>query len=128
MKQKLLLLSVISLLSLVGCKTSTKNDDDSIGDDVDPATVCVVNFYTSYNAYDEDQKLTPYKSIEAIRGKKFAKPQDPQAEYPEFPTFKGWSTYHVLDELDGKLWDFDKDVAPNAPKLELFGIWAAEGE
>ncbi len=134
MKKKILLLTSILALGLTLSACKVKSDDESgggggvPGSDADPATICVVNFYTSYNAYDEDQKLTPYKSIEAFRGKTFARPEDPQAEYPEFPTFKGWSTYHVLDELEGKLWDFSKDVAPNAPKLELFGIWAAEGE
>ena len=132
MKKKVLLLTSVLALGLTLAACGTKKKDSSEGEvpgsDADPATVCVVNFYTSYNAYDEDQALTPYKSIQAFRGKKISKPENPQAEYPEFPVFKGWSTYHILDELEGKLWDFDNDVAPNAPKLELFGIWAAEGE
>ena len=129
MKKKILLTlstALISVLALTAC-VKKNNDGGDDGDDDEPT--CLVKFYTSYNAYDEDQKLTPYHQVEVKRGKKITDvPADPVSEYPEFPVFKGWSEKEIIDNLDD-LWDFDSDVVNTTKStFNLFGIWVAEGE
>lgn len=130
MKKKVLLLTSVLALGLTLAACGTKNKDSSGSEEESfSGPTCTVKFYISYNHYDKDLKYEPYFETKVERGSKIKKqPQTPESPYPEFPVFKGWSKYQVLDNYEGKIWNFETDVTPNSANLELFGIWVAQGE
>ena len=133
-KQILLLTTVLALgLTLGACRSRSGGESGGGGNTSEEESfngpTCTVKFYISYNHYDKDLKYEPYFQTKVERGQKIKRqPETPEAPYPEFPVFKGWSKYHVLDNYEGKIWNFETDATPNSSTLELFGIWVAQGE
>lgn len=124
MKNKLFLAFLfLSSLTLTGCGCHGGSDEPPVPDfDV------TVNFYVDYNHQSSAEDI--YFTCSVKNGEVITeKPTDPtESNYPEFPTFKGWSDKEIIDNYDD-LWDFANDrVSSNYQTMRIYGIWMASGE
>lgn len=133
-KIKLAFLTLLALPLLVGCGPDggggggggTGDDDPPVPPDppIDERIDVTVTYYLDYNMVAAKEI---YKTETVKNGSKLVKPDNPAtAPSVEFPTFKGWSTYQIIND-DSFLWDFDKDIVNieegAEAKITLYGIW-----
>ena len=129
----LVILSIASAIALVGCScTAQPNGNSGGGGGSNTSTSNVnknditVNFYADFN---QVLSKNVFQSYTVHNGDKLTKPtNNPEAPYPEFPVFLGWSAKEIIDDK-ADLWDFENDYVDTAGKTwNMYGIWVAQGE
>ena len=123
-----LMASIISLGACNKKKGPSTDTGTQTTESIDPTVQVTVNFYLDYN--DSLVNGKRYHRCVVQAGSLITdKPATPtSAPQEEFPVFIGWSKKEIINDLED-LWDFDKDVVPSSSKiLNIYGIWAAEGE
>ena len=129
MKKALLILPLVTLFALTGCR---RHHHDSYTEITGTDTVDIkqdevrVDFYLDYNQVDAKNIYVSYVIKKGTHVKEPKKPTTPPM--PEFPVFKGWSKKEIIDNYQD-LWNFDRDVVDTLGNVfNLYGIWVCEGE
>ena len=126
MKKTNLLPLILLSFSLISCGGMIDPVESTESISYDYELTVTVNYYVDYNAIIAKEI---YATETVKNGDKLTKPADPTTiPFPEFPVFKGWSKYEIVDDAS-KIFNFDKDVCLSTTStLNMFGIWVAQGE
>ena len=126
MKKTNLLPLILLSFPLISCGGMIDPAESTESISYDYELTVTVNYYVDYNAIIAKEI---YATETVKNGEKLTKPADPtSAPFPEFPVFKGWSKYEIVDDTS-KIFNFDKDVClSTTATMNMFGIWVAQGE